>query len=392
MEEVHMEIPNTISEEKQRSIDSINKVLDAPDFTVSHVNRRQTIIIADDDEMNLDILKQVFQDEFKIALASDGNDAIEQITKHSHDACCILLDINMPIFSGYQILQYIRRTHVVERIPIILITAQNDKQTELDCYNLGAQAYITKPFNVKNVRQQVHNIIVTYQELDKKIEEVEKQRQRLAEYNSHMLEVVANLVEDRSEESGLHVKRVKEITRLLATRYKKLYSEIGGIEFTNEYIDQIAEAAMLHDIGKIYIPDSVLNKPGRLTPEERVIMESHAQKGAEIIQKYLSNVQDNVQLKLTVDICYCHHERYDGAGYPRKLKGDEIPITAQIVSLADVYDALVSDRCYRKAFDYATAYQMIIDGKSGVFNPKLLNCLKSALSDIESYSKKCKAA
>lgn len=355
-------------------------------------NQRQTILIADDDEMNLDILEQVFASEFKIVKASDGNQTIEAIIAHKADICCMLLDINMPIFSGYQILQYIRRTRIVESIPIILITAQNDKQTELNCYSLGAQAYITKPFDVRNVWQQVHNIIVTYQELNRKIEEVELQKKRLEAYNSRMLEVVANLVEDRSEESGLHVKRVKEITKLLTKRYKEMYEPNEDSAFTEEYIDQIAEAAMLHDIGKIYIPDSVLNKPGRLTSEERAVMESHAEKGAEVIRKYLSNVQDNEQLKLTMDICYCHHERWDGGGYPRKLKGDEIPITAQLVSVADVYDALVSDRCYRKAFDYDTAYNMIVEGKSGIFNPKLLKCLKESLSDIEAYSKKCKNA
>lgn len=348
---------------------------------------KKTIVIADDDEMNLEILRQIFETEYKVVTAHNGSDAIEIIIKYSEDTCCILLDINMPIFSGYQILQYIKRTRIAESVPIVLITAQSDKQTELNCYNLGAQAYITKPFNIKNVKQQIQNIISTYQELNKKIEEVELQRQRLAEYNSRMLEVVANLVEDRSEESGLHVKRVKEITRIIAKKYRDFFPECG---FKNEYIDQLSEAAMLHDIGKIYISDTVLNKPGKLTPEERTIMEEHSEKGAKIINKYLSSVQDSVQLKLTEDICHYHHERYDGNGYPKKLKGDEIPLSAQIVSVADVYDALVTDRCYRKAFDYKTAYEMVIEGKCGVFNPKLLKCLKASLNDLENYSKMCK--
>lgn len=354
---------------------------------MGETNIRRTILIADDDEMNIDILRQVFENEYNVITAQNGSDAIEQIIKYSDEICCILLDMVMPVFSGYQVLQYLRKTRIIESIPIVLITAQSDKQTELDCYNLGAQAYITKPFDVRNVKQQIHNIIATYMELNRKIEEVEAQRRRLAEYNSRMLEVVANLVEDRSEESGLHVKRVKEITRMLAKEYRTLFPECA---FTDEYIDQIAEAAMLHDVGKICIPDEVLNKPGKLTPEERIVMESHAQKGEEIIKKHLSNVQDSTQLQLTMDICRGHHERWDGNGYPRKLKGDEIPITAQLVSVADVYDALVTDRCYRPAFDYATAYDMVMGGKCGVFNPKLMKCLEQALPEIEAYSKKCK--
>lgn len=348
---------------------------------------RRTILIADDDEMNLDILRQVFENDYTVVTAQDGSDAIEAIVEYSDDICCILLDMVMPVFSGYQILQYLRTTHVIESIPIVLITAQSDRQTELECYNLGAQAYIMKPFDVRNVKQQIHNIIATYQELNRKIEEIEAQRRRLAEYNSRMLEVVANLVEDRSEESGLHVKRVKEITRILARKYKKLFPDC---EFTEEYISQIAEAAMLHDVGKICIADEVLNKPGKLTAEERATMEEHAEKGAEIIKKHLANVQDETQLRLTMDICYCHHERYDGTGYPRGLVGDEIPITAQIVSVADVYDALVSDRCYRKAFDYKTAYEMVTSGKCGVFNPRIMQCMEAALPEIEEYSKRCK--
>lgn len=348
---------------------------------------RKTIVIADDDEMNLDILRQVFENDYTVVTARDGSDAIEEIVKYNDEICCILLDMVMPVFSGYQILQYLRTTHIIESIPIVLITAQSDRQTELECYNMGAQAYITKPFDVRNVKQQIHNIIATYQELARKIEEIEAQRRRLAEYNSRMLEVVANLVEDRSEESGLHVKRVKEITRILARKYRKLFPECA---FTEEYISQMAEAAMLHDVGKICIPDEVLNKPGKLTPEERAIMEEHAEKGADIIRKHLSNVQDADQLQLTMDICYCHHERYDGTGYPRRLVGDEIPITAQIVSVADAYDALVSDRCYRKAFDYKTAYDMVVGGKCGVFNPRLMRCMEAALGEIEEYSKQCK--
>lgn len=350
---------------------------------------RKSILIVDDDEFNRELLRQMFEDEFKILMAEDGKQAILQLDQHMDDVAVVLLDLIMPVLNGYQVLKALNSRKILEEIPVVLITANNDEQTEFSCYALGAAAVITKPFVAQTVRQRVHNIIDLHRNADALAKKVAQQRERLHEqrrkmeiFNEKLVDVVSNIVEFRDLESGAHVKRVKGLTRIMAKAYMELYPESGLDE---DKINVIVRASALHDLGKISIPDSILLKPGRLTDEEREIMMSHTTKGCEIL-KLIDVVQEDEQMQAAYDICRHHHERHDGKGYPDGLKGDEIPLSAQLVSVVDVYDALVCDRVYKKAFDKDTAYNMIQNGDCGIFSPKLLKCFEHVRKEMEEFS------
>ena len=347
---------------------------------------RDTILIVDDEEMNRELLKQMFEDKYKILMAADGKEALMQLGKHINEVVVILLDIVMPVVNGYQVLQILQSKKIISRIPVVLITAQDDSQTEIQCYQLGATAVINKPFSAKVVRKRVDYIISMHNNLDNLQQKVKSQEdilteqaKRLEEFNERLIDVMSNVVEFRDAESGEHIKRVKELTRIMANTYKELYPNEG---VTDEMVNTIAKASALHDIGKIAISDTILLKPGKLTDAEREIMKSHTTKGCEILN-LLVGFQDEEQFKAAYDICRYHHERYDGKGYPDGLAGDEIPLSAQIVSVVDVYDALVSDRVYKKAYDKETAYNMIKNGECGQFSPKMMACLDVAKKQME---------
>lgn len=354
---------------------------------------RSYILIVDDDEMNRELLKQMFEKDYEILQASNGREAITQLGVHMNDIAVILLDLVMPVMNGYQVLQILNSRKVLEHIPVVLITAQNDEQTEFSCYSMGASAVISKPFVTQTVIQRINNLVETYRSADALAHKVEKQRSKLHEqerkmelFNEKLIDVVSNIVEFRDLESGEHVKRVKGLTRIMAEAYMELFPDSG---LTPDKINVIVRASALHDIGKIAIPDGILLKPGRLTAEEFEIMKSHTTKGCKIL-RLLDIVQDNEQLQASYDICRYHHERSDGKGYPDGLRGDEIPLSAQLVAVVDVYDALVSERVYKKAFDKDTAYHMIMDGKCGSFEPKILKCMEYARTRIEEFAEKNK--
>jgi putative two-component system response regulator len=349
---------------------------------------RDTILIVDDEELNRELLRQMFETDYKVLMAKDGKEAITQLGKHMNEIAIILLDIVMPVLNGYQVLQVLHAKGILDKIPVILITAQDDAQTEFACYSLGATAIINKPFVAQTVRKRVVSTIELYQnvhEMETTIkgqsETIDEQKQKLEAFNDSLLDAVSNLVEFRNLETGDHVKRVKGLTRILAVTYRKLYPEAG---LTKHRIEVIVRVSALHDLGKIAIPDSILLKPGRLTDDERKVMMSHTTKGCEILNM-LSDVQDQETFKASYEVCRHHHERHDGKGYPDGLKGDEIPLSAQLVSLADVYDALVSERVYKKAFSKDVAYNMIMDGECGTFSPKLIKCLEYAKEAIEAF-------
>lgn len=353
---------------------------------------RKKILVVDDEEMSREILRNMFQDEFDVITVEDGRQAILEIGKHMKDLVVILLDLYMPVLNGFQVLQVLNAERITERIPVVLITAQSDKETELSVYALGAASMISKPYDTEVVRRNVHNIIGlrnSAAEMEEIIESQQKllniQRQQIEAYNDNLLEAISNIVEFRNLESGTHTKRVKGYTRIIAQTYMQLYPEAG---LTKHRIDTIAHASVTHDIGKISIPDSILLKPGRLTDEEREVMMTHTTKGCEILKLLQEDLHDSELLAVSYEICRHHHEREDGKGYPDGLKGDEIPLSAQLVSLADVYDALVSERCYKKPFDKETAYNMIMEGQCGVFSPKLLKCLEQSRTAIELFADK----
>ncbi len=346
------------------------------------------ILIVDDEEMNREILGQIFEDRYEIIMASNGKEALMQLNEHMKDIALILLDLVMPVVSGYQVLKVLSAKGIQKKIPIILVTANTDEKVMLSCYDLGAVDFIGKPFNSQVIRKRGLNMIEMYQNRQKLESIVRKQKRELSEkevkleqFQGKMIDVMSNIVEFRNLESGLHVKRIKGLTSILAQTCMENYPEYG---LTTERIELMVTASAMHDIGKISIPDSILLKPSRLTEDEYQIMMTHTTKGCEIL-KMLGEVQDEEQYNACYDICRHHHERYDGNGYPDGLKGEEISIEAQIVSVADVYDALVSERVYKSAFDKETAYQMICQGDCGVFSEKLLNCLALSKGAIELF-------
>lgn len=353
---------------------------------------RKKILVVDDEEMSRELLRQMFQDEYDVIAVEDGKQAILEIGKHMKDLVVILLDLVMPVLNGYQVLQVLNAEKITDRIPVVLITAESGPETELSVYALGAASMVSKPFDTEIVRRSVHNIIAlrnSAAEMEEIIESQQKllniQKQQIEAYNDNLLEAISNIVEFRNLESGTHTKRVKGYTRIIAQTYMQLYPEAG---LTKHKIDTIAHASVTHDIGKISIPDSILLKPGRLTDEEREVMMTHTTKGCEILKLLQEDLHDSELLAVSYEICRHHHERDDGKGYPDGLKGDEIPLSAQLVSVADVYDALVSERCYKKPFDKETAYNMIMEGKCGVFSPKLLKCLEHSRTAIELFADK----
>lgn len=350
---------------------------------------RKSILVVDDDDLSRELLTQMFEGEYDIIAATDGRQAIREIGKHMKDIMVILLDLIMPVLNGYQVLQILNAEKITDQIPVVLISSEaDDVQTELSAYALGAVSVISKPYVAEVVKRNIHNIIglhTTATELEEVIqnqsEQLHIQQRQMESYNDNLLEAISNIVEFRDLESGTHIRRVKGLTRIFAHTYMQLYPKAG---LNKHKIGLIARASVTHDIGKIAIPDSILLKPGRLTDEEREVMQTHTIKGCEILD-LLNNVQDSEQLAVSYEICRHHHERDDGKGYPDGLKGDEIPLSAQIVSIADVYDALVSERCYKKPYDKDTAYQMIMDGKCGVFSPKLLKCMEYSRNAIEAF-------
>ena len=350
---------------------------------------RKSILIIEDDEASRSLLKKLFENEYDILLAEDGKTGISYVATHIQDLAAILMSLVMPAMNGYQILQILHSKKIVEKIPVILLAAQKNTQIELACYTLGAAAILPKPLVAQTAHLRITRAIETNQKAEALADtvttmkaELSYQQRRMNQYYDRLLEAISSLVEFRNLEAAEHVKRIKGFTEIIAKTYMALYPDRG---LTPEKISLIVRASALHDIGKIAISDAILLKPGRLTDDERNVMKSHTTKGCEILN-FLKDVQDVEQHNIAYEICRHHHERHDGGGYPDGLKGDEIPLSAQFVSIADVYDALVSERTYKKPYDKDTAYHMIMNGECGAFNPELLQCLSKARDFIEDFS------
>lgn len=352
------------------------------------MKKRKSILIVDDEEMSRELLKQIFESQYDIIQAKDGREAIWKLGQNVNDIAVVLLDLVMPNLNGFQVLQVLNAKRIVERIPVVLITARKDTKVELSSYALGASAVIAKPYVAQVVRMQVNNII----EMHKRANEMEDtlqgyqmkllaQQSKMNVFYNNLLDAVSNIVEFRDVETGEHVKRVKGFTRIMAQAVMDLYPEKG---LNRKKVDIIVQASALHDIGKIAIPDNILLKPGRLTDEERRVMKNHTIKGCEILN-LIVDLQEEELFKACYDICRSHHERYDGGGYPDGIEGDEIPLSAQIVSVVDVYDALVGERVYKKAYDKETAYNMIMNGECGLFSPEMLKSLEFSRNALEAF-------
>ena len=329
------------------------------------------ILVVDDSEMNREILSEILSEEYDIIEADSGDTCIDMLRKYETGISLVLLDIVMPGMDGFGVLNYMNRHHYLEDIPVIMISSEDSAEIVRRAYEMGVSDYINRPFDAGVVHRRVYNTIKLYAKQRRLITLITNQVYEKEKNNRMMVGILSQIVEFRNGESGSHVLNINIFTGMLL---ESLVQKTDKYNITWSERLLITTASALHDIGKIGIDDKILNKPGRLTDEEFKIMQNHTIIGASILEN-MGSYQDEELMKVAYQICRWHHERYDGKGYPDGLKGDEIPISAQVVSLADVYDALVSVRVYKKAYSHEKAIEMIINGECGCFNPILLECL-----------------
>lgn len=334
------------------------------------IPEKQKILIVDDSEMNRAILTGILDDGYDFLEAENGLQALDVLRAH-RDISLVLLDIVMPELDGFGVLSIMGEQRLIDQTPVIMISAESDSMLVERAYQLGATDYISRPFDKSVVRRRVINTLMLYGKQKHLMRMITEQVYKREKSNLLMTGILSHIVEFRNAESGLHVQHIQTVSELLL---RQLARKTDRYALTEDDIALISTASALHDIGKISIPDSILNKPGKLTAEEFEVVKTHAAVGASILQN-LPLSQDEPLIQVAYQICRWHHERYDGRGYPDGLVGDQIPITAQVVSLADVYDALTGERCYKKAYPHETAVRMIQNGECGVFNPLLIECL-----------------
>ena len=340
---------------------------------------KQQILIVDDSEINREILKEILKEDYRILEAANGEECLEQLERYGTGISLVLLDIVMPEMDGFEVLAAMNQNHWIEDIPVIMISSEDSDSYIRRAYEMGVSDYISRPFDAKIVYQRVLNMIKLYAKQRRLIHLVTRQIYEKERNNRMMIGILSQIVEFRNGESGLHVIHINLITQLLL---EQLVKKTGKYQLSWEDRLLIATASALHDIGKIGIDEKILNKPGKLTKEEFEIMKTHTLIGAQMLDN-LDMYRNEKLLKLAHEICRWHHERYDGKGYPDGLVGEEIPISAQVVSLADVYDALVSERVYKKAFSHEKALEMIQNGECGTFNPLLLRCMTEAQDKLK---------
>ena len=335
------------------------------------MDKRQKILIVDDAEFNRVILKEILGETYNYLEAENGNQAI-QIVEENPEIDLMLLDINMPQMNGFGVLEWMNRFQWIDETPVIMISSEESVDTMRKAYEMGITDYITRPFDSVIVKKRVQNTLALYANQKRLVNVVVDQVYEKEENNNIMIGILSNVLGFRNSESSEHILHIKTATEMML---RKLVKVTDAYPLTEADIALITTASSLHDIGKVGIPEEILNKPGRLTDEEFKIMKTHSEIGASLIRD-MRFPKDKPLVHTAWEICRWHHERWDGGGYPDGLKGEEIPISAQVVSIVDVYDALTSERCYKKAFDHDTAIQMILDGQCGQFNPILLKCLK----------------
>lgn len=342
-------------------------------------SKKFNVLIVDDSQLNREILSSMLGDQFGIMEASSGEECLELLKQYGTEISIVLLDILMPGMSGFDVLRYMNSDHWIDDIPVIMISSDYTAESVREAYDLGVTDYIRRPFDSKVVFHRVFNTIKLYSKQHRLVRLVTDQINEKEKNNDMMISILSHIVEFRNGESGMHVVHIRMLTEMLL---EQLVKRTDRYALDNNTRMLITTGSALHDIGKIGIDDKILNKPGRLTPEEFAEMKKHTIIGAEML-KSLGQYQNEPLIKIAHEICRWHHERYDGRGYPDGLRGDEIPISAQVVSIADVYDALVSERVYKKALPHETAIKMINNGECGMFNPILLDCMMSIQEEIK---------
>ena len=356
------------------------------DIVLKDAAREKTVLIVDDQEVNREILRGLFCERYRVAEAENGRQAIAFLARENSSVAIVLLDIVMPEMDGFEVLERMRENGWLARLPVVLITADQSEAATLRGYELGVSDVITKPFSPEVVRRRVENTIDHYEHkfrlellVERQLAALAAQEEKLRQSSIFMIDTLSTVIEFRNGESGQHIRRIRDITRIFLSELSQRRAEY---QLTPQKIEKIANAAALHDIGKIAVPDYILNKPGKLTDEEFAIMKTHTVRGCDILQM-LEYVQDRESFSYCYEICRHHHERWDGRGYPDGLAGSRIPIWSQAVSLADVYEALISERVYKAAYTHEQARNMILSGACGVFNPAILECFLAVESCLE---------
>jgi putative two-component system response regulator len=348
------------------------------------MEHKNTLLIADDAEINRELLKIIFEEQYEILEAEDGEEAIHLIEENKDRIALIFLDLIMPNKSGLDVLQFMSEKAYIDFLPVIMITGEATALTDEKAYELGASDIIYKPFEPNVVMRRTKNIIELFErrinleeQLEERTRDLMESKKIIEKNNEFLINALSSVVEFRSLESGEHILRVKDFTTIMLQNIEKLYPEYG---LTDEQIEQIVNASALHDLGKVAIPDSILLKPGRLTEEEFAEMKKHTIYGCQLLEKFK---QDDTEFyRYCYDICRYHHERYDGKGYPDGLVGEAIPIWAQVVSIVDVYDALVNKRVYKSPYAIDDAVKMIERGECGAFSPKILKCFQYSKPEL----------
>jgi putative two-component system response regulator len=363
---------------------------------------RKKVLIIDDAQLNRQILAEMLGNDYEIIQADNGQEGLELFESNKEKLCLVLLDLIMPVMDGFCVIDKMAKSGDILKIPVLVISVEQSVEAERRCLELGVADFIRKPFDTSLVMRRVKNMVDLYayrrnleeqvakqtNELKAQYEMIRHQAQELRAKNEKITDILAEVVESRNLESGEHVKRVKAYTGILARELMARYPEY---RLTEKKIKIIESASALHDIGKIVISDAILLKPGRFTDEEFEIMKTHTSRGSDVLDN-IHGVWDSTYKEYAYQICKYHHERYDGRGYPEGLMGDAIPIAAQIVSVADVYDALISVRCYKKAFSKEEAFNMIISGDCGTFSPKMMDCFRHVRKQFENVSRECECA
>ena len=350
-------------------------------YKMSEVITKQKILIADDSEMNRELLAAILEEEYDIIQVNDGVQAVDCLQRHAEEISLLLLDIVMPHMDGFEVLSYMNKEHWIDAIPVVIISSENSPIYIKRGYDLGATDFIEKPFDANMVLRRSANAILLGAKQRRMTSIVSNQIYEREKSSKLMINILSHIVEFRNGESGLHVLHIQTITEMLLRQL--VQKENNRYALSKEQIRMITTASALHDIGKISIPDEILNKPGRLTAEEFAVIKGHSMAGANMLSELPLDQKEEPLVKTAYEICRWHHERYDGGGYPDGLKGEEIPVSAQVVALADVYDALTSERCYKDAYSHEKAIEMILAGQCGAFNPLMLECLLDISSSLK---------
>jgi len=342
------------------------------------VDNREKILIVDDSEINRDLLKEILCKDYCIIEAENGDKAIEILEESHEEIDLILLDAVMNGKDGFEVLTAMNNKLWIDSVPVIMISCDTTPYYMRRAYGLGVSDYIPRPFDSVVLRRRVANTLALYCNQKKLVSLLVKQIYQREKNSNLMANILGHIVEFRGGKSGSHVLNVGVITKILLEGLNDIDDKYN---FSYDDMLLISTAATLHDIGKITIPEEIAYKTGKLTDEEFEIMKNHSAAGCCILDE-MKIYKDEPLIKMAYKICRWHHERYDGKGYPDALLGDDIPIEAQVVGLADAYDVLTSERVYKDALSHERAYNMIINGECGAFTPDLIESFKNKADEI----------